>query len=50
MKEQLDKFEAELIKKTLIECNWNQSQAARKLQTSEGNIRYKINQLNIQRE
>lgn len=50
LKEQLNKYEADLIKKTLIECGWNQSKAARRLNTSEGNIRYKINQYNIQRE
>lgn len=50
IKDQLDKYEAELIKKALIECNWNQSKAARKLHTSEGNIRHKMNQLNIQKD
>ncbi len=50
IKEQLNKYEAEIITKALIECDWNQSKAARKLHTSESNIRYKINQLNIQRE
>ena len=50
IKEQLNKYEAELINKALIECGWNQSKAARKLQTSESNIRYKINQLNIKKE
>lgn len=49
LKEQIDSFEAKLIKQTLEECNWNQSKAARKLLTSESNIRYKINQFNIQR-
>lgn len=50
LKEQVDKFEAEIIKKALIECGWNQSKAARKLQTSESNIRYKIKLLNIRKE
>jgi len=50
IKEQIDKYEAEIIKKALIECGWNQSKAARKLQTSESNIRYKISQFNIQRD
>jgi len=50
LKEQVDKFEAEIIKKVLLECGWNQSKAARKLQTSESNIRYKMRQLNIQKE
>ena len=50
LKEQVDKFEAEIIKQTLMECGWNQSRAARKLQTSESNIRYKMKQLNIRKE
>ncbi|MEN8192031.1 MAG: sigma-54-dependent Fis family transcriptional regulator [Bacteroidota bacterium] len=50
IKEQIDKYEAEIIKKALIESEWNQSKAARKLQTSESNIRYKITQFNIQRD
>ncbi len=47
LKEQMDQYESELIRKTLIECDWNQSKAARKLKISESNIRYKINQLGI---
>lgn len=50
IKEQLDKYEAAIIKKALVECGWNQSKAARKLQISEGNIRNKISLLNITRE
>lgn len=50
LKEQLDNYEAELIKKALIACDWNQSEAARTLQTSEGNIRYKMSHLNIHRD
>jgi DNA-binding NtrC family response regulator len=50
IKEQLDKYEADIIKKALIECGWNQSKAARKLHTSESNIRYKMNQFRIQRD
>jgi transcriptional regulator with PAS, ATPase and Fis domain len=49
LKEQMDRYEAELIRKTLIECDWNQSQAARKLKISETNIRFKINQLGLRR-
>jgi transcriptional regulator with GAF, ATPase, and Fis domain len=49
LKNRVQKFEAELIKETLIECNWNQSEAARRLGTSEKNIRYKMEQLNIQK-
>ncbi|MEJ2635553.1 MAG: sigma-54-dependent Fis family transcriptional regulator [Calditrichia bacterium] len=50
MKERLNKYEADIIKEALIECGWNQSKAARKLQTSEGNIRYKIHQHKIRKE
>jgi transcriptional regulator with GAF, ATPase, and Fis domain len=50
IKKQLDRFEAQLIRNALIACDWNQSQAARKLQTSESNIRYKMNLLNIKQE
>lgn len=50
IKERLNKYEAEIIKETLIECGWNQSKAARKLQTSESNIRNKISQFNIRKE
>ncbi len=49
LKEQVNKFEAEIIKKTLTDCKWNQSEAARRLKTSEKNIRYKIERLNIQK-
>lgn len=47
LKEQVDSFEAKLIRQTLIDCDWNQSEAARKLNTSEKNIRYKMEKLNI---
>jgi DNA-binding NtrC family response regulator len=50
IKQQMEKYEAEIIKNALIECGWNQSKAARKLQTSESNIRYKMNLFNIQRD
>ncbi len=50
IKERLNKYQAEIIKKTLIECGWNQSKAARKLQTSESNVRNKISQFNIRKE
>ncbi len=49
LKGQVQNFEAQLIKQTLIDCNWNQSEAARRLETSEKNIRYKIIKLNIQK-
>jgi len=47
LKEQISNYEAEIVKKTLIECGWNQSEAARRLKTSEKNIRYKMETLNI---
>jgi transcriptional regulator with GAF, ATPase, and Fis domain len=50
LKKHMNKYEAEFIRKTLIECDWNQSEAARQLQISETNIRYKMRQFNIQRE
>ena len=49
LKEKMNKYEAEIVKKTLIECDWNQSEAARRLKTSEKNIRYKIEKLNIRK-
>ena len=42
-------YEKKLIRKVLIECNWNQSKAARKLNISEHTIRYKMNKLGITR-
>ena len=49
LKEQISNYEAEIVKKTLIECGWNQSEAARRLKTSEKNIRYKMETLKIQK-
>jgi transcriptional regulator with PAS, ATPase and Fis domain len=49
LKSQLQTFEAKLIRTTLEECHWNQSQAARRLQTSEKNIRNKMQQYKIKR-
>lgn len=49
IKEKVNKYEAEIIEQTLIECNWNKSETARRLKTSEKNIRYKIETLNIRR-
>jgi Nif-specific regulatory protein len=49
LKEQVDSFETQLIKRTLVECEWNQSEAARRLNTSEKNIRYKMEKLNIRK-
>ena len=42
-------YETKLINKVLIECNWNQSKAARQLNISEHKIRYKMNKLGISR-
>ncbi len=47
LKEQLNLCEKEIIKKALVESDWNQSEAARRLNTSEGNIRHKMSQYNI---
>ena len=49
LKDRVQEYEAKLIKQTLIECNWNKSEAARRLDTSEKNIRYKIEKLNIRK-
>jgi Nif-specific regulatory protein len=49
LREQLQNLEAQLIRQTLIDCHWNQSEAARRLQTSEKNIRYKMKKLNIKK-
>jgi transcriptional regulator with PAS, ATPase and Fis domain len=49
LKGQVEDFEAQLIIQTLMKCNWNQSEAARRLETSEKNIRYKMEKLNIQK-
>jgi len=47
LKHKLHEYEVDLIKQTLIDCNWNQSEAARRLEISEGNIRYKMEKLHI---
>ena len=49
LKLRVQNYEAQIIEKTLIECNWNQSEAARRLDTSEKNIRYKMETLNIRK-
>lgn len=49
LKQRVQKYEAQIIEQTLLECNWNQSEAARKLETSEKNIRYKMETLNIRK-
>ena len=49
LEENLLDYEIKLIRKALIECNWNQSKAARQLNISETTIRYKMNKLGISR-
>jgi transcriptional regulator with GAF, ATPase, and Fis domain len=47
--ESLAEYEEKLIRSVLIECNWNQSKAARVLKISEHAIRYKMQKLGIKR-
>jgi Nif-specific regulatory protein len=47
LSESLTDFEEQLIRKTLNSCNWNQSKAARILNISEHDIRYKMTKLKI---
>jgi transcriptional regulator with GAF, ATPase, and Fis domain len=49
LKSEVQHFEASMIRRTLEECRWNQSEAARRLQTSEKNIRNKIQQYQIKK-
>ncbi len=49
LKQQVDDFEAQLIQETLVACNWNQSEAARRLATTEKNIRYKVEKFDIRK-
>jgi Nif-specific regulatory protein len=49
LKKKINQYEADIIKQTLTKCNWNKSEAARRLGTSEKNIRYKIETLNIKK-
>jgi len=48
LKAQVDNYESKLIKQALIDSEWNQSEAARRLKTSEKNIRYKMEKFSIQ--
>ena len=50
LKEKVQEFEAGLIRQTLIDCHWNQSETARRLSTSEKNIRYKISKYGIRKQ
>ena len=47
LNEMLTEYEEEIIRKTLDECDWNQSKAARILKVSLQTIRYKIQKLGI---
>lgn len=49
LEKNLTEYEKKLIMKVLNECNWNQSEAARRLNISEHSIRYKMNKLRISR-
>jgi len=49
LNESLTDYEADIIGKTLQECDWNQSKAARVLRISEQTMRYKISKLGITR-
>ena len=45
----LAEYEEKLIYNVLVECNWNQSKAARILRISEHAIRYKMSKLGIKK-
>ncbi|MGE5457703.1 MAG: sigma 54-interacting transcriptional regulator [Methanococcaceae archaeon] len=47
LQKSIEKFEKELIIKTLSDNNWNQSKAARVLKISERSIRYRMEKLGI---
>jgi len=49
LKDRVAIFEKQVILDALKQCNWNQSAAARKLQTSEHAIRYKMKNYGISR-
>jgi transcriptional regulator with GAF, ATPase, and Fis domain len=49
LREILDDQEKKVIEKVLNDCDWNQSEAARILDISESNIRYKINKLKLEK-
>lgn len=49
LSESLTEYEEDLIRSTLISCNWNQSKAARLLNISEHDIRYKMKKLKIEK-
>jgi transcriptional regulator with GAF, ATPase, and Fis domain len=45
----IEEYEKELIKQALVNNNWNQSKAARKLKISERAIRYRMEKLGIKK-
>ena len=47
LSESLADYEESIIRKILIECDWNQSKAAKVLRISEQTMRYKISKLGI---
>jgi transcriptional regulator with PAS, ATPase and Fis domain len=49
LSQSMNDYEAEIIKKTLVDNNWNQVRAARILKISEAAIRYKIKKLGIKK-
>jgi len=49
LSESLIDYEEQLIRSALKNCNWNQSKAARMLNISEHDIRYKMNKLKIKK-
>jgi len=48
--ESVAEYEEKLIYNVLVECNWNQSKAARMLRISEHAIRYKMKKLGIKKK
>jgi DNA-binding NtrC family response regulator len=49
LQKSMDEYEKELIKRSLVDNNWNQSKAARKLKISERAMRYRIEKLGIKK-
>jgi Nif-specific regulatory protein len=49
LRECLTEFQAEIIRQTLVEYHWNQSETARALDVSERTIRYAMEKLGIKR-
>ncbi|NIV72408.1 hypothetical protein GWN26_06835 [Candidatus Saccharibacteria bacterium] len=47
LQESLEEYEEQIIRQTLKENDWNQSQTARLLQVSEQTIRYKMAKFGI---